>query len=67
MPGLVFTGVWPGGHAEQAGLKPLAPLSYDLIHQVARYSGDVIVAIDGQPVSGYQSEGFDKSWSEKQR
>ena len=52
---LVFTGVWPGGQAEQAGLKPLAPLTYDLNHQVARYGGDVIVAIDGQPVSGYQS------------
>lgn len=55
LPGLVFTSTWPGGPAQQAGLKQAVPDAYDANHQPTHATGDVIIAIDGQRVTGYAS------------
>ncbi|AZI43494.1 PDZ domain-containing protein [Deinococcus psychrotolerans] len=53
LPGAVFTSVTKGSPADQAGLKPLKPLTSDEYGTPTRLSGDVITAINGVRIRNF--------------
>lgn len=52
-PGVVFTSVGKGSPASKAGLIPLTQLTPSGQNTLPTFSGDVILAVDGQPVRSF--------------
>ena len=53
LSGAVFTAVTKGGPADKAGLKPIRPLSSDAYGTPTKLGGDVITAINGVRIHGF--------------
>ena len=53
LPGAVFTEVTKGGPADLAGLRPLKPINNDANGVPTQLSGDVITAINGVRIRGF--------------
>ena len=52
-PGVVFTAVTKGGPADKVGLRPIRPLARDAYGTPTKLGGDVITAINGVRIHGF--------------